>query len=121
MEVHKLCSVRDIYRAIGEFEQQFFDQFQLSFNEAMALCMLLEGNLSSGELAERLGLSNSNASKVIRSVEQKGFIKRILGDIDRRQMYFGLTAKGKKRIEAIKTAEIRFPSLLNDLIAEFNN
>ena len=63
MEV--LCKIRDIYRAIAEFEAQFEQAYGLSLNEGMLLCTLLSrGKLSSSEVAEALGLS---ASDVLRA------------------------------------------------------
>ena len=59
-----LCRIRDIYRAISEFEVQFMQEFDLSLNEGMLLCTLLNTpKLTSSEIAEALGLSASNASK----------------------------------------------------------
>ena len=67
-----LCRIRDIYRAIAEFEVKFMQEFDLSLNEGMLLCILLNTpKLTSSEIAEALGLSASNASKIIRSVEEK--------------------------------------------------
>ena len=36
-----LCRIRDIYRAIAEFEVKFMQEFDLSLNEGMLLCTLL--------------------------------------------------------------------------------
>ena len=72
-----LCKIRDLYRAIAEFETRFEKAHHLCLNEGMLLCCLSrKKRLSSGEIAEQLGLSNSNTSKVIRSVEDKGYIER---------------------------------------------
>lgn len=61
-----LCKIRDLYRAIAEFETRFEKAHQLCLNEGMLLCCLSrKKRLSSGEIAEQLGLSNSNTSKVI--------------------------------------------------------
>ena len=71
-----LCKIRDLYRAIAEFETRFEKAHHLCLNEGMLLCCLSrKKRLSSGEIAEQLGLSNSNTSKVIRSVEDKGYIE----------------------------------------------
>src|SRR3712207_7677516 len=68
----------------------------LCLNEGMLLCSLSKvDRLSSGEIAETLGLTNSNASKVIRSVEDKGLVERVMGVVDKRQMYFSLTRDRK--------------------------
>ena len=59
-----LCRIRDIYRAIAEFEVKFMQEFDLSLNEGMLLCTLLNTpKLTSSEIAEALGLSASNTSK----------------------------------------------------------
>lgn len=55
-----LCRIRDIYRAIAEFEVKFMQEFDLSLNEGMLLCTLLNTpKLTSSEIAEALGLSAS--------------------------------------------------------------
>ena len=114
-----LCKIRDIYRAIAEFEGQFVQQYDLSLNEGMLLCTLLDTpRLTATEIAEALGLSASNASKVIRSVESKKLITRVVGKNDKRQMHFALTLEGKKRILAIKEATWELPDLLQQAIGE---
>ena len=48
-----LCRIRDIYRAIAEFEVKFMQEFDLSLNEGMLLCTLLNTpKLTSSEIAE---------------------------------------------------------------------
>ena len=69
-------------------------EFDLSLNEGMLLCTLLNTpKLTSSEIAEALGLSASNASKIIRSVEEKKLITRLVGKADKRQMHFALYAR----------------------------
>ena len=112
-----MCKIRDIYRAIAEFENRFIKMYNLSLNEGMLLCTLLDsGQLTSSEIAETLGLSASNASKVIRSVEDKNLIARLVGTEDKRQMNFVLTPAGKKLITQIKEATYSLPELLEKAI-----
>lgn len=114
-----LCKIRDIYRAIAEFEAQFEQAYGLSLNEGMLLCTLLSrGKLSSSEVAETLGLSASNASKVIRSVEGKELIVRQVGREDKRQMYFVPTPAGKELIGCVKAAHFDLPPLLAEAVGE---
>lgn len=116
-----LCKIRDLYRAIAEFENLFAKTYNLSLNEGMLLCTLLDnGQLTSSELAEALGLSASNASKVIRSVEDKGFITRQIGKEDKRQMNFILTSAGQELITRIKEVTYQLPELLEKAIRETN-
>lgn len=117
-----LCKIRDVYRAIAEFENQFEKQYGLSLNEGMLLCTLLDApRLASGEIAEALGLTCSNTSKLIRSVEEKKLIARIVGKVDKRQMHFSLTADGKERITAIKNTTHEMPALLQQVVDLLEN
>lgn len=112
-----LCKIRDIYRAVAAFETEFEKQHNLCLNEGMLLCTLdKKESLSSGEIAELLGLTTSNTSKVIKSVENKKLVKRVLGSVDKRQMYFSLSDKGKKVLSEIKCNEFVLPDLLEDLL-----
>ncbi len=98
-----LCRIRDIFRSINDFENQFHEKYGICLNEGMLLCTISKiGKCSSGKIAEVLGLSSSNASKVIVSMEKKDLIERIVGEEDRRQMNFILTEKGKKSLEYVK-------------------
>ena len=112
-----LCKIRDIYRAIAEFEVQFMQLYDLSLNEGMLLCTLLNRpKLTSSEIAEALGLSASITSTVIRSVEDKKLITRLIGREDKRQMHFALTVEGKSRITDIKNAVFEMPELLQQVV-----
>ncbi len=113
------CRIRTIYRTIAEFEVRFEKMHHLGFNEGMLLCTLSEvEKLSSGDIAGQLGLTPSNASKVIKSVEKKGWVRRILGNDDKRQMYFSLTEKGREQLKEIACSEIEIPELLKLLLKE---
>ena len=113
MESNKICRLRKVYRAIAALENQIEKAFGLSINEAMLLCTLNEKEkMASGEIAESLDLSCSNASKMICSVEKKMLIKRRLGKEDKRQMYFSLTEKGNNLLGKIKYGNIEQQELL---------
>ena len=113
-----LCKIRDVYRAIAEFEVQFTQMYDLSLNEGMLLCTLLNTpKLTSREIAEALGLSASNTSKVNRSVEGKKLITRLIGKEDKRQMRFSLTTEGKNRISDIKNATFELSELLQQVVS----
>ena len=111
-----LCRIRDIYRSIATFEADFETKYDISLNEGMLLCSLKGNDYSSSELAELLGLTNSNTSKVIKSVEEKGLIQRNIGKDDKRQMYFSLTKDGKARLDNIRCEEIDIPEMLKTVI-----
>ena len=52
------------------------------------------------------------SSKVIRAVEDKGLIRRALGEVDKRQMYFSLTEAGKKRLNELDLDKVEIPEML---------
>lgn len=115
--MEKLCKIRDLQRAVNQFEVQFEKRYGICLNEGMALCSLSKSErLSSGEIGELLGLTLSNGSKVIRSVENKGLIRRVVGDRDKRQMYFSLTDRGRELLAGINYEEIETPELLKTII-----
>lgn len=99
-----LCRIRDIYRLINDFESQFQAKYGIGLNEGMLLCTISKlEECSSGKIAEMLGLTFSNTSKVIISAEKKGLIERIVGKKDKRQMLFRLTNEGQKCLAYIKS------------------
>lgn len=111
--MESLCRIRDLYRSIVEFEASFQTQHTLCLNEGMLLCTLqARSQCSSGEIAEQLGLTPSNTSKVICSVERKGLVQRVLGEADKRQMYFSLTDLGEQKLREIHCDEIEIPAVL---------
>lgn len=112
------CTLRNIYRSIREFELKFQQKHGLCLNEGMLLCSLQSGKYSSSEIAEMLGLTNSNTSKVIKSVEDKGYIERILGQDDKRQMYFLITESGASKLSEIKCESSEVDSLLSGIMGE---
>ena len=116
VQVATICKIRDLYRSIAEFEASFQDQYDLCLNEGVLLCTLGDQKYSSSEIAESLGLTNSNTSKVIKSVENKGLVKRNIGKEDKRQMYFALTKSGQQLLSKLKCADLNLPTALQDVI-----
>ena len=116
-KMEALCKLRDIYRAIASFEVQFEEKYHLSLNEGMLLCSLSKrGSLQAGEISDLLGITHSNASKLIRSVEDKELIERVLGKIDKRQMHFSLSEKGMEVLANIKCCEMELPAILQEAV-----
>ena len=66
MDKKCICHLRSIYRAITALEQEMQKLHGININEGMLLCLLSENkSLTSGEIAEALGLTCSNTSKII--------------------------------------------------------
>lgn len=109
--------MRDLYKALASFEAQFEKEYNLTLNEAMILCALQETGkeMTATELSDRTELTPSHTSKVIRAVEEKGLIKRVLGKTDKRQMYFSLTPEEEKQLEAISLEKVEMPEMLREI------
>lgn len=109
--------MRDIFKALASLEAAFEKRNHLSLNEAMVLCALHEAQkeMTSTAIAERTGLAPSHTSKIIRAVETKELIIREMGKVDKRLMYFALTAAGETRLHSIEQDELEIPELLKPL------
>lgn len=116
--MERLCKIREIQRSVIAFEQKFEKEYGISLNEGMLLCSLTkQEQLTSGELGELLGLSSSNMSKVIVSVEKKELIERFICKEDKRQMRFSLTDAGRKLLDDIHCGSVDTPALLESILA----
>lgn len=113
-----MCVIRDLQRNIAAYETRMVEKYGLCLNEGMLLCTLSNAKrpLSSGEIAEMLGLTTSNASKVIASVERKGLIERSLGNADKRHMYFKLTGAGHGKLRAVTYGTVDLPDQLRAIV-----
>lgn len=75
--MESICAIKDIYKALYQFEKTFAEVHDITINEAMLLCCLKDGETkSAGMICEYIGLSNSRVSKVITAVENKDYIRR---------------------------------------------
>ena len=111
-----ICAIKDIFKILYQFEKNFSEVHAITINEAMLLCCLKDNEAkSAGMICDYIGLSNSRVSKVITSVENKGFIRRNINKEDKRQMFFSLTPKGKEKIQQMMQAELNMDSLFNQL------
>ena len=109
----KLCRIRDLQRAVNQFEAAFEKRYGICLNEGMALCSLSNAErMCPGRLGELLGLTPSNTSKVLRSAESKGLVLRELCCKDRRQMHYSLTTKGRELLASVSCREIEIPEIL---------
>lgn len=117
MDNHCINKIRNIYRAIAAFELQMEQTFNLNINEVMAMCILSQkANMLSGELADEMNLTRSNTSKVIASLEKKGFIERKTCKHDSRCQRFALTQLGEKQLSEVNCNSFEVPQNLQILL-----
>lgn len=118
METACICAIRKIYRAIGAFELELNQLLGVNINEAMLLCLLSEkADLTAGEIAEGMGLSRSNSSKVVAAMQQRGYVRRVLCKEDARSCRFHLTKSGEELLQHVHCDKLQLPEELQKLIA----
>ncbi len=116
MDNRCICKIRDIYRAITHFELQLQRATGLNINEAMLLCLLSDGETRlAGRIADELGLTRSNASKVIASLERHGLILRQTCQEDSRCQLFHIGPRGLEKLERIHCDDLQMPPELRAL------
>ncbi len=122
MDTHCICEIRRIYRAIGAFEAELEKLLGLNINEAMLLCLLSEKkNLAAGNISAELGLTCSNASKVIASMEKSGLVLRKTSKQDGRSMTFSLSKKGTALLDKVHCDSIQVPDELQRFVSNDPN
>lgn len=73
----------------------------------------------STQLGPKMGMEPTSLSRVIKSMEEKGFIKREKDDSDKRIMRIKLTSKGEKMREVSRESVVHFNKrVLGDLSDE---
>ena len=114
-----ICVMRELFKALSALEASLEGTYGLSLNEAMVVCSIGNETVAASVIVERTGMRASHTSKVIRAVEDKGYLFRTLGKKDKRQMYFSLTAKAKECLADIKEKGVDVPELLVPLFKDY--
>lgn len=98
--MENLCRIKEIFKKIHHFEQKLNDELNVTINEAMVLCSLQGAIKCSGDISSDTGISTSRTSRVLLSLEQKGYVTRSFDGTDKRKMMFELTSEGiSKKLE----------------------
>lgn len=109
--------MRGVFRAIGDFELAFENEYGISLNEAIVLCILHEATekVTASFLSKQSGMTASHTSKILRVLEEKKLIERMVGNVDRRLMFFTLTKEGEKRLTQLEQEKLPIPKELAPL------
>lgn len=115
-KIESICMMHGVMQAISLMERQLNERFGLTMNEAMFLCCVGKDTLSASTISQTTCLTPSHASKVLRSVEKKGYLRRTLGKTDKRLMNFTLTPKGLGILQSLHEQPLEVPELLQPLL-----
>jgi len=85
---------------MAELESQAFQEngfSELSMRQMLYLEMIVRlGNPSFGELAEALGITRPSVTAIVNRLAEKGFVRKVQDDEDRRSFHIHLTEKGQQ-------------------------
>ncbi len=90
-------------KSLCRFEEEIGEECGLAPREVSCLAAVSrEESVSAGELAARMGLSASRASRLITALRRKGFFAETFDDRDRRAVSISLTGAGERLREKVE-------------------
>ena len=93
-------SLRRIFKAVQQYSEEVLKEFGVTGPQLWALrTIYIEGQISMGELSQRMYLHMSTVSGVVDRLEEKGYVERVRGDSDRRVVKISLTKAGKRLVQ----------------------
>ncbi len=111
--MEKIVKIREVQHAIELFERELASLYRLSIAElTVVLALSSVKQLNATQIARECGLSPSNTSKVLKSLESKYLIERKIGVADKRNMNISITKEGKSLLVRMNYGEIKLPELL---------
>ncbi len=114
--MESIIKLKDIYKALYEFEKQYAEMNNVTINEAIILYALRDGKPKAAhELYDYVGLSKSRVSRILADMERKGYIVRRVGVKDKRHMLFTLTFGGNEKLKEIVNQRINFSKLVTQI------
>lgn len=116
-KIATICMMRDVVRALSELENQLSLHYSITLNEAMILCCIGAERVTAGFICEHTGLLAPHASKILRGLENKHYLRRSFGHDDKRHIYFALTRQGHDVLDGLKEQPLTVPELLRPLLA----
>ena len=97
-KLRQKCALKDIY---------FMKLFGISQSEYNCLVQFFEVNsMGVKDLAERLDITPGGVTRIITSLENKGYVERRISLDDRRNINVLLTSQGRKLVKKMRRAAI---------------
>ncbi|MBN2049555.1 MAG: MarR family transcriptional regulator [Spirochaetales bacterium] len=90
-----LRTIKQINRALDMHSKKLEKSFGLTGPQLMIVKELLQEpeGVVAGDLARRVSLSQATITTIIDRLEQKGIVKRVKSEVDKRRVYFQATEK----------------------------
>ena len=106
-----------IYLCAKEIQRRYapiLDKLNLTYTQYIAMMVLWErGQCSVKELGEKLCLDSGTLTPVVKSLEQKGFVRRFRSSEDERVLLVELTDSGRSLSDSARDIPKRVGACLN--------
>ncbi|MBE3595518.1 MAG: MarR family transcriptional regulator [Hydrogenibacillus sp.] len=110
--------LRYISGIIKQRGREILRDFPITPPQFVALQWLKEhGDMTIGELSEKMYLANSTTTDLIDRMESNGLVRRVRSDVDRRVVHIHLLDKGRKIIDEVIRTRQRY---LADVLSHFD-
>ena len=122
---NQLCyAIYNSNRMLNQFYKKKLLAFDLTYTQYIVLLVLWEkDNIKLYELGQTLELSSNTLTPLLKRLEEKGYLRRIQPEKDKRQLVIQLTQAGQLEIQSVLNAcfseEIDFsPAVMQQMIAD---
>lgn len=113
--------LKQTFILLDDGDRRLFGQYSLSPTRYYALLHISENpGLSSSELSDRLLCDKSNVTRIVKGLENTGFIIRKPHETDGRTLRLYLTEQGKSICAEISTAHQKYNELRLSCISEIS-
>lgn len=101
-------------REVVKKYRPYLDEIDLTYTQYIAMMVFWEkGKCSAKELGEKLYLDSGTLTPVLKSLEKKGFVKRVRSIEDERLLMVEITNKGEKMKERAVEIPTKVASCVN--------
>ena len=96
-----LATSRELYEAMNRFDAFTAKKLGVHPSDIRCLNALLDGELTAGQIGERLGLTTGSVTALINRLVKIGYVVRAENERDRRQIKVSLNPEFRDRAELI--------------------
>ncbi|HFI0148135.1 TPA: MarR family winged helix-turn-helix transcriptional regulator [Streptococcus suis] len=116
----QLChSFYQVNKLFNQFYLKNLKEFDLTYTQYLVLVVLWEiSPLSLKEIGKKLDLSSNTLTPLVKRLEEKGFIRRMIPKEDKRQLLIYLTEEGQKLQVSLEDKLLSCFRQLDDLTKE---
>jgi MarR family transcriptional regulator, organic hydroperoxide resistance regulator len=93
--------INKIWRNLKKLNKDLQQQANISLEDVIVLCCLLQQCKCQGDVVDETGLTTTQASRILSRLENKSLIQRSIGIADKRMMIFAITSTGRQTLEKV--------------------